>query len=92
VTYKGPDARYSGREVCFNYSETAIGIMDVTDKQAPKPIAVAAYPNVSYTHQGWLTEDQKYFYVDDEGDEIANKVPKTAPSSGTSPSSTSRVR
>ena len=77
VTYKGPDARYSGREVCFNYSETAIGIMDVTDKQAPKPIAVAAYPNVSYTHQGWLTEDQKYFYVDDEGDEIANKVPKT---------------
>jgi choice-of-anchor B domain-containing protein len=77
VTYKGPDSRYTGREICFNYSETAIGIMDVTDKQAPTPIAVAAYPNVAYTHQGWLTEDQKYFYVDDEGDEIAGKVPKT---------------
>jgi choice-of-anchor B domain-containing protein len=77
VTYKGPDTRYTGREICFNYSETAVGIMDVTDKQAPKPIAVAAYPNVAYTHQGWLTEDHKYFYVDDEGDEISGKVPKT---------------
>jgi choice-of-anchor B domain-containing protein len=77
VTYKGPDARYTGREICFNSSETAVGITDVTDKQAPKPLSVAAYPNVAYTHQGWLSEDQKYFYVNDEGDEISGKVPKT---------------
>lgn len=77
VTYKGPDTRFTGREICFNSSETAVGIADVTDKAAPKALAAASYPNVTYTHQGWLSEDQKYFYVDDEGDEIAGSVPRT---------------
>jgi len=77
VAYKGPDTRYRGREICFNSSETAVGIADVTDKKAPKPISVASYPNTAYTHQGWLTEDQKYFYVNDEGDEIGGLVPRT---------------
>ncbi|MGH7631249.1 MAG: choice-of-anchor B family protein [Gemmatimonadales bacterium] len=77
VTYKGPDTRYRGREICFNASETAVGVADVTDKKAPKPISVAAYPNTAYTHQGWLTEDQKYFYVNDEGDELGGLVPRT---------------
>ncbi len=77
VTYKGPDSRYAGREICFNSSETAVGIADVSDKKAPKPIAVASYPNTAYTHQGWLTDDQKYFYVNDEGDELGGLVPRT---------------
>jgi choice-of-anchor B domain-containing protein len=77
VNYKGPDTRYRGKEVCFNSSETAVGIADVTDKRAPKPISVASYPNTAYTHQGWLSEDQKYFYVDDEGDELGGLVPRT---------------
>jgi choice-of-anchor B domain-containing protein len=77
VRYRGPDTRYRGREICFNASETAVGIADVTDKKAPKPISVASYPNTAYTHQGWLTEDQKYFYVNDEGDEIGGLVPRT---------------
>jgi len=77
VTYRGPDERYRGREICFNSSETAVGIADVTDKASPKPIAVAAYPNTSYAHQGWLTEDQRYFYLNDEGDETDGLVPRT---------------
>ncbi len=77
VTYAGPDNRYTGREICFNSSETAVGIADVTDKQNPKALAVASYPNTSYTHQGWLDESQSYFFVDDEGDEISGVVPKT---------------
>jgi choice-of-anchor B domain-containing protein len=77
VAYKGPDTRYRGREICFNSSETAVGISDVTDKQAPKALAVASYPNSAYTHQGWLDEAQEYFYVDDEGDEIGKLVPRT---------------
>ncbi|HEX9892796.1 MAG TPA: choice-of-anchor B family protein [Gemmatimonadales bacterium] len=77
VTYKGPDSRYTGREICFNASETAVGIADVTDKANPKPIAVASYPNTAYAHQGWLTEDHRYFYLDDEGDELSGTVPKT---------------
>ena len=77
VTYRGPDARYHGREICFNSSETAVGIADVTDKAKPVPLAVAAYPNTAYAHQGWLTEDQKFFFLDDEGDELAGTVPRT---------------
>jgi choice-of-anchor B domain-containing protein len=77
VSYRGPDARFAGREICFNASETAVGIADVTEKTAPKRIAVAEYPNTAYAHQGWLSEDHKYFFLDDEGDEVSGRVPKT---------------
>ncbi|MEZ4585375.1 MAG: choice-of-anchor B family protein [Gemmatimonadales bacterium] len=77
VVYHGPDAKYRGKEVCFNSSATAVGIADMSEKPASKPIAVAAYPNTVFAHQGWLSEDHKYFYLNDEGDEIAGKTPKT---------------
>jgi choice-of-anchor B domain-containing protein len=77
VTYQGPDARYQGKEICFNSSETAVGIADVTDKAHPRSLSVAAYPNVGYTHQGWLSDDHRYFFVDDELDELAGSVPRT---------------
>ncbi len=70
VTYRGPDADYAGREVCFNASAAKLGIGDVTDKDNPRPIANASHPNVAFSHQGWLSEDQRYFYLNDELDEI----------------------
>jgi choice-of-anchor B domain-containing protein len=76
VTYRGPDKRYSGHEICVGSNETMISVADVTDKANPKALSRAAYPNVGYTHQGWFTDDHQYFYVDDEGDEGAN-LPKT---------------
>ncbi len=77
VNYHGPDARYRGREICINFSETAIGIADVTDKSHPKALSHQSYPNVGYSHQGWLTEDQHYVYADDELDEIQGLVDGT---------------
>jgi choice-of-anchor B domain-containing protein len=77
VTYKGPDTRYTAREICIGSNENAISIADVTDKQNPKALSRAAYPNVSYAHQGWFTDDHKYFYLDDEGDETSGRVEKT---------------
>ncbi|MGH7718648.1 MAG: choice-of-anchor B family protein, partial [Gemmatimonadaceae bacterium] len=77
VVYRGPDQRYSGRQICFNASENALGIADVTDKKTPKRISSASYPNVAYAHQGWLSEDQRYFFLDDELDELAGAAPKT---------------
>ncbi len=77
VLYTGPDADYAGHHICFNASETAIGIADVTDPASPRAISNAAYPNVGYAHQGWLSEDQRYFYMDDELDEMAGSVPGT---------------
>ncbi len=77
VTYKGPDKRYKGREICIGSNENSISIADVTDKSAPKALSRATYPNVAYAHQGWFTEDHRYFYLDDEGDEGGGVVTKT---------------
>jgi choice-of-anchor B domain-containing protein len=77
VMYKGPDRDYQGREICIGSNETAISVADVTDKASPKAIARAPYPNVGYTHQGWFTDDQHYFLVDDELDEMNGAVKRT---------------
>ncbi|MEP6474434.1 MAG: choice-of-anchor B family protein, partial [Gemmatimonadota bacterium] len=77
VVYHGPDAKFQGREICFNFAETAVSIADVTDKHAARALSHQAYPNVGYAHQGWLTDDQKYLYEDDELDEIEGLVDGT---------------
>ncbi len=77
IVYRGPDSDYAGRELCFGSNETALNIADVTDKDAPVNVATAAYPSVSYTHQGWISEDHQYFFVNDELDEISGSVPET---------------
>ena len=75
--YRGPDQQYKGREICFNSSGSAVVIVDVTDKQNPKTISIARYPNVGYAHQGWFTEDQQYFFINDEFDETTKGVGNT---------------
>ncbi|HEY7194624.1 MAG TPA: choice-of-anchor B family protein [Gemmatimonadales bacterium] len=77
VVYHGPSTKYQGREICFGFNETAIDIADVTDKTHPVAISHATYPNVAYAHQGWLTDDQRYVYEDDELDEIEGFVDGT---------------
>ncbi len=69
VIYDGPDEDYQGREICLGSNETALSISDVSDKDNPVSIAVQDYPAVAYAHQGWLTEDHRFFYMNDEGDE-----------------------
>jgi len=73
VVYRGPDQSYKGREICIGSNETAISIADVTDKASPKAISHASYPAVAYAHQGWLTDDHRYFYLGDELDETAGE-------------------
>ncbi len=77
VIYHGPDEDYAGREICVNSNETALSIADVTDKDNPVAVAAADYPNVAYAHQGWLTEDHRYFYSNDELDEVGGLVDAT---------------
>ena len=74
VTYtEGP---YAGMEVAFccagfnnGSTDTALDIVDVTDKANPALIRRLQYPNGAYSHQGWLTPDRKYFLLGDELDE-----------------------
>ena len=74
VLYRGPDTAYQGREICLGLNQNALSIADVTDKANPVPVSSATYPDFAYTHQGWLTEDHRYFYVNDELDEIQGRV------------------
>jgi choice-of-anchor B domain-containing protein len=70
VTYSGPDTDYTGREIFIGSNEDRIVIADITDKANPVTISDISYTNVAYTHQGWFTEDERYFIVGDEIDEL----------------------
>lgn len=71
VTYNGPDTDYAGHEIYVGSHEESVVIADITDKLNPVLISSIAYSNIGYTHQGWFTEDLKYFIAGDEGDEIS---------------------
>lgn len=86
VTYtSGP---YAGRQIAFacsgfngGFSQTGLDIVDVTNKSNPFLVKRFLYPNAGYSHQGWLSPDRKYFYLNDEKDE----------QNGTAPPSTTRI-
>ncbi len=69
VNYIGPDADHQGKEICLNSNEDTLTIVDVSNKSNPIQLSRTSYSGVEYTHQGWLTDDQAYFLVDDELDE-----------------------
>jgi choice-of-anchor B domain-containing protein len=74
VTYHGPDPDYQGREIVMSSNGKQSGvdtfsIIDVTNKAATVRISSKTYSGAGYIHQGWFTEDQRYFFMDDELDE-----------------------
>lgn len=69
ITYNGPDSDYAGREILIGSNENVVVIVDVTDKANPTIISSIDYNNIGYTHQGWFTDNLKYFIVGDETDE-----------------------
>ncbi|KFH46043.1 hypothetical protein ACRE_031620 [Hapsidospora chrysogenum ATCC 11550] len=69
VIYRGPHASYQGREICFNYNEDALTIVNIDRRTMPRQISRTTYNGATYTHQGWLTPDHKYLLLDDELDE-----------------------
>lgn len=70
VVYNGPDTDYTGREIYIGSNEDEVVIVDVSSKFNPVLISRISYTNVGYTHQGWFTEDMRYFIVGDETDEL----------------------
>lgn len=71
VTYNGPDTDYTGKQIYVgsNGNSDKVVILDVTDKSNIIAINEFDYPQISYAHQGWFTEDQRYFILGDEVDE-----------------------
>ncbi|MFT6959692.1 MAG: choice-of-anchor B domain-containing protein [Polaribacter sp.] len=76
ITYNGPDTEYTGKEILIGSNENEVVIADISDKMNPTIISTISYSNVKYAHQGWFTEDLKYFILGDELDElrIGNKT------------------
>jgi choice-of-anchor B domain-containing protein len=74
VTYT--DGPFAGRQIAFccggfngGWSDTGLTIVDVTNKNNTFVVAQQYYSNAGYSHQGWLSEDRQYFYLNDELDE-----------------------
>lgn len=77
----GPNA---GRQIAFccggangGNANTGLYIVDVTTKSNPIQLAYISYPGARYCHQGWLDEEGKYFYINDELDEGATVTTTT---------------
>ncbi len=82
VTYtSGP---YAGKEIAFFFSETesnggnpGINVVDVTNKSnmisltQPGGGFYVQYANATFAHQGWLSPDRQYLYLNDELDGLS---------------------
>ena len=75
VNYIGPDPEFQGKEIFFGSNSDGgennrIVILDVTDKLNPSKISTVDYSGPGYAHQGFLTDDHRYFFLGDELDEL----------------------
>ena len=80
VVYNGPDTEHIGKEICVGSNETNVWVADLStksdDSSGAKTIGLGSYDDY-YTHQGWLTEDHRYFIQNDELDENNGAVNNT---------------
>ncbi|MEM8681383.1 MAG: choice-of-anchor B family protein, partial [Planctomycetota bacterium] len=72
VMYAGPDLDYAGREIVIGSNANNLSIIDVTDKSSPSLISQGTYEQSAYVHHGWFSDDHRYFFVNDEADEIVS--------------------
>ena len=69
VVYDGPDSRYQSKEICFSSNYGEFDIVDVSSKSSPIVLSSSTYDDLGIVHQGWLTEDHRFFLLGDEFDE-----------------------
>lgn len=70
--YDGPDAEHRGRTICVTSNEDSVSIVDMTDPADPTLLSRTtdlSYADVGYSHQGWMSEDQQFYFHGDELDE-----------------------
>lgn len=62
-------------EVAFAFcGQDGLTILDVTDKSVIRTLSRLTYPTQAYCHQGWISEDRHYVFMDDELDELYGQV------------------
>jgi len=75
VVYRGPDTDHANQEICFSSNASYLEIVDVSMANSTSRISTASGEGIALYHQGWLTEDQRFFLLDDELDESGSNVP-----------------
>ncbi|KAH6695595.1 hypothetical protein F5X68DRAFT_258181 [Plectosphaerella plurivora] len=77
LVYKGPDTRFTGRDICYGYNEDSLTIYDATNPANSSIISITSYEGATYTHQGWVLDPewQEYLVMDDELDELRGNGP-----------------
>ena len=78
VNYEGPDARFTGREICVLSSPggptgNTVTTVDVTDKSNPVTLSIAEYPDRQFSHQGAFVNGHRYYL---HGIESTNRNPQ----------------
>ena len=72
-----PAVRASTRSEPFNPAFNTVSVVDMTDKSSPVSLARIEYTDDGYSHQGWLSPDQSYFFHNDELDEVGHGIDTT---------------
>lgn len=67
---------FANKQIAFCFAENesgggspALDIVDVTNKNNPQVISSYTYSSPVFSHQGWLSPDKQYVYINDELDE-----------------------
>ena len=80
ATYTGPDTDHAGASICITAHEDGVAVVDVTDPTSTVTLSDTTeedYPRVGYSHQGWMSEDQAFYFHGDEGDENGSELTRT---------------
>lgn len=56
-------------EILFDFNENDVRLWDKTNNQSPQELSRTSYPQASYVHSGWWSEDKLVMMVHDELDE-----------------------
>ena len=67
VIFQGGDdnTSYQNKEICFVSSGGGLSIIQTTDKTSPVKLSELVSSDFDSVGQGWLTEDQNYFFMTD---------------------------
>jgi choice-of-anchor B domain-containing protein len=74
VIYSGLDSDYLSTEIVFCFAGDNISIVNAADKSDMQLISSILIPTSEYIHQGWVSEDHRFLYINDELDEINTGV------------------
>jgi choice-of-anchor B domain-containing protein len=64
-------------EVLADFNETTLDLWDITLPSNPAQLSSTTYTDASYVHSGSWSEDGRYIFLHDEGDELSRGVNTT---------------